>query len=127
MELLASLAEGFSIAITPLNILLCVAGVTSGTLIGMLPGIGPAAALALLLPFAFGMEPASVLIIMAGIYYGAMYGGSTSSILVKIPGEAASLVTCLDGYQMARKGRAGAALGIAAIGSFVAGRFPWWG
>ena len=123
MELLASLAEGFSIAITPLNILLCVAGVTSGTLIGMLPGIGPAAALALLLPFAFGMEPASVLIIMAGIYYGAMYGGSTSSILVKIPGEAASLVTCLDGYQMARKGRAGAALGIAAIGSFVAGTF----
>ena len=123
MELLASLAEGFSIAVTPLNILLCVAGVTSGTLIGMLPGIGPAAALALLLPFAFGMEPAGVLIVMAGIYYGAMYGGSTSSILVKIPGEAASLVTCLDGYQMARKGRAGAALGIAAIGSFVAGTF----
>ena len=123
MDILSALSNGFSTALTPLNLLLCAAGVTSGTLIGMLPGIGPAAAMALLLPFAFGMEPASVLIMMAGIYYGAMYGGSTSSILVNIPGEAASVVTCLDGYQMARKGRAGAALGIAAIGSFIAGTF----
>ncbi len=123
MDILSSLGNGFATALTPINLLLCAAGVTSGTLIGMLPGIGPAAAMALLLPFSFGMEPASVLIMMAGIYYGAMYGGSTSSILVNIPGEAASVVTCLDGYQMARKGRAGAALGISAIGSFIAGTF----
>ncbi|MGH6959806.1 MAG: tripartite tricarboxylate transporter permease, partial [Dongiaceae bacterium] len=94
-----------------------------GTLIGVLPGIGPTATMSLLLPITFAMSPTASIIMMAGIYYGAMYGGSTTSILVNIPGEAASVVTCLDGYQMAREGRAGAALGIAAFGSFIAGTF----
>ena len=96
-------------------------GVLIGTLIGVLPGIGPAAAISLLLPSTFHLDPTSGIIMLAGIYYGAMYGGSTTSILVNIPGEAASVVTCLDGYQMARKGRAGPALGISAMGSFIAG------
>jgi putative tricarboxylic transport membrane protein len=121
MDILTSLIHGFSIALTPTHLLYCAIGVVTGTLIGILPGIGPGATLALLLPFTFGMPPTSTLIMMAGIYYGAMYGGSTTSILVNIPGEAASIVTCFDGYQLARQGRAGAALGMAAIASFIAG------
>ena len=101
----------------------CFVGVFVGTLIGVLPGIGPVATMSLLLPITFAMSPTASIIMMAGIYYGAMYGGSTTSILVNIPGEAASVVTCIDGYQMARQGRAGPALGIAAFGSFIAGTF----
>src|SRR5687767_4974039 len=104
-----------------MNLLACFTGVFVGTLIGVLPGIGPAATMSLLLPVTFAMSPTASIIMLAGIYYGAMYGGSTTSILANIPGEAASVVTCLDGYQMARQGRAGAALGIAAFGSFLAG------
>ncbi|MGE0724917.1 MAG: tripartite tricarboxylate transporter permease [Alphaproteobacteria bacterium] len=121
MGLLDSLVLGFSVALDPINLGYCFAGVFIGTLIGVLPGIGPVAAMSLLLPATFAIPPASAIILMAGVYYGSMYGGSTTAILVNIPGEAASVVTCLDGYQMARQGRAGAALGIAAIGSFIAG------
>src|SRR3989338_7757142 len=109
--------------VLPFNILMCLIGVMLGTLIGVLPGIGPVAAIAMLLPVTFNLSPIGALIMLAGIYYGAQYGGSTTAILVNIPGEAASVVTCLDGYQMARRGRAGPALGISAIGSFVAGTF----
>jgi putative tricarboxylic transport membrane protein len=111
----------FSVAMQPTNLFFCFVGVLIGTLIGVLPGIGPVATISLLLPSTFQITPVSALIMLAGIYYGAMYGGSTTSILVNIPGEAASVVTCLDGYQMARKGRAGPALGISAFGSFIAG------
>src|SRR5688500_17519581 len=102
----------------PMNLLACFAGVFVGTLIGVLPGIGPVATMSLLLPVTFAMSPTAAIIMMAGIYYGAMYGGSTTAILVSVPGEAASVVTCLDGYRMARQGRAGAALGMCAFGSF---------
>src|SRR5512145_887714 len=105
----------------PSNLLACFVGVFVGTLIGVLPGIGPVATMSLLLPVTYALSPTASIIMMAGVYYGAMYGGSTTSILVNIPGEAASVVTCLDGYQMARQGRAGPALGIAALGSFIAG------
>lgn len=121
MEILHSLLYGFSVGLQPANILFCFIGVLIGTLVGVLPGIGPVGAISILLPTTFHMSPVSAIIMLAGIYYGAMYGGSTTSILVNIPGEAASVVTCLDGYQMARKGRAGPALGIAAFGSFIAG------
>lgn len=121
MEAIDGIIYGFSVAITPANLLFCFLGVLMGTLVGVLPGIGPAAAISLLLPSTFRADPTSSLIMLAGVYYGAMYGGSTTSILVNIPGEAASVITCLDGYQMARKGRAGPALGISAFGSFVAG------
>ncbi len=121
MELLTNLFQGFQISLSPINLLFCFLGVLLGTLIGVLPGIGPSAAIALLLPTTFRVSPVSAIIMLAGIYYGAMYGGSTTSVLVNIPGEAASVVTCLDGYQMARRGRAGPALGIAAFGSFIAG------
>jgi putative tricarboxylic transport membrane protein len=120
-DLLANLALGFSVAATPLNLLLCLIGVLVGTLIGVLPGIGSLATIAMLLPITFGLPPVGALIMLAGIYYGAQYGGSTTSILVNIPGEATSVVTTLDGHQMAKQGRAGAALAIAAIGSFFAG------
>jgi putative tricarboxylic transport membrane protein len=123
MDLLTGMKMGFAVAVMPQNMLYCLFGVTLGTLIGILPGIGPAATLALLLPMTFGMNPASAMIMMAGIYYGAMYGGSTTSILLSIPGESSSVMTCLDGYQMAKKGRAGPALAIAAISSFIAGTF----
>lgn len=116
-----NLATGFSAAATLLNIGFALIGCLLGTLIGVLPGIGPIATLAMLLPITFGLSPLSALIMMAGIYYGAQYGGSTTSILVNMPGEASSVVTCLDGYQMARRGRAGAALCVAALGSFFAG------
>jgi putative tricarboxylic transport membrane protein len=121
MDFLTNLAQGFQIGLLPINLLYCFTGVLLGTLIGVLPGIGPSATIALLLPTTFRISPVSAIIMLAGIYYGAQYGGSTTSILVNIPGEAASVVTCLDGYQMARKGRAGPALGISAFGSFIAG------
>jgi len=121
MSLFHDLAYGFGIALQPINLLTCFIGVFMGTLIGVLPGIGPVGAMSLLLPVTFGMSPVSGIIMLAGIFYGSMYGGSTTSILVNIPGEATSVVTCLDGYQMALKGRAGPALGIAAFGSFLAG------
>ena len=121
MEMFQDLLFGLGVALQPMNLLYCFFGVLVGTLVGVLPGVGPAAALSLLLPITFYVPPASTIILLAGIAYGAMYGGSTTSILVNIPGEAASVVTCLDGYQMARKGRAGPALGMAAFGSFIAG------
>ena len=123
MELLHNVLIGFSIALQPINLLYCLIGVSVGSLIGVLPGLGPAATIAILMPATFKMEPLSGIIMLAGVYYGAMYGGSTTSILINIPGEAASVTTCLDGYQMARKGRAGAALGMSALGSFVGGTF----
>ncbi len=121
MELLNYLGIGFSVALQPVNLFYCFVGVFIGTLVGVLPGIGPVGAMSLLLPTTFKATPEAAIIMLAGIYYGAMYGGSTTSILVNIPGEAASVVTCFDGYQMARQGRAGPALGIAAFGSFIAG------
>src|SRR6201994_3202996 len=121
MDLFINLAHGFSVALSPMNLLFCLIGALVGTLIGVLPGVGPVATIAMLLPITFGLPPVGALIMLAGIYYGAQYGGSTTSILVNIPGEATSVVTCLDGHQMARQGRAGAALSIAAIGSFIAG------
>ena len=120
-SLFANLALGFGVALSIQNLLYCLLGVLLGTLIGVLPGIGPVATIAMLLPVTFTLNPTSALIMLAGIYYGAQYGGSTTAILVNIPGESSSVVTCLDGYQMARQGRAGPALGIAAIGSFFAG------
>ena len=116
-----NLALGFSVALTLQNLMYCFFGVLLGTLIGVLPGIGPLATIAMLLPITFTLPPIAALIMLAGIYYGAQYGGSTTAILVNIPGESSSVITCLDGYQMARKGRAGPALAIAAIGSFFAG------
>jgi putative tricarboxylic transport membrane protein len=121
MELIANLSLGLSTAVTPVNLLYCFLGVFLGTLIGVLPGLGPTATIAMLLPITFVLPPISALIMLAGIYYGSQYGGSTTSILVNLPGEAASVVTTLDGYQMARRGRAGVALATAAIGSFFAG------
>jgi putative tricarboxylic transport membrane protein len=121
MGIFDSLLYGLQIGLEPNNLFFCFLGVLIGTLIGVLPGIGPAAAIALLLPATYKLSPTPALIMLAGIYYGAMFGGSTTSILVNIPGEAASVVTCLDGYQMALKGKAGPALGVAAIGSFIAG------
>ena len=121
MDLLGHLALGFGVALTPINLLYALIGVLLGTLIGVLPGIGPVATIAMLLPTTYALQPVSALIMLAGIYYGAQYGGSTTSILVNLPGESSSVVTCLDGYQMARQGRAGAALAIAALGSFFAG------
>jgi len=116
-----NLALGFSVALTLQNLMYCFFGVLLGTLIGVLPGIGPLATIAMLLPITFTLPPIAALIMLAGIYYGAQYGGSTTAILVNIPGESSSVITCLDGYQMARQGRAGPALAIAAIGSFFAG------
>ena len=121
MELFNNLIYGFSIASSYQNLLYCFIGCLLGTLIGVLPGIGPMATVAMLMPITFTMSPVTALIMLAGIYYGAMYGGSTTSILVNLPGETASVVTCIDGYQMARQGRAGPALAISAIGSFFAG------
>jgi putative tricarboxylic transport membrane protein len=121
MDFLHSMFMGFQVALQLDNLLFCFIGVLIGTLVGVLPGLGPVAAISLLLPTTFHVTPVSAIIMLAGIYYGAMYGGSTTSILVNIPGEVASIVTCLDGYQMARQGRAGPALGIAAFGSFIAG------
>jgi putative tricarboxylic transport membrane protein len=121
MDMLNNFAIGFGTSLTLINLWYCFVGCLLGTLIGVLPGIGPAATIAMLLPATFTLKPEAALIMMAGIYYGAQYGGSTTAILVNLPGEASSVVTALDGYQMARQGRAGAALGIAALGSFFAG------
>src|SRR5919198_2808620 len=121
MGLLEHLATGFGVALSGINLLYCFLGALLGTLIGVLPGIGPVPTIAMLLPITYSLSPVSALIMLAGIYYGAQYGGSTTSILVNLPGESTSVVTCLDGYQMARQGRAGVALSVAAIGSFIAG------
>src|SRR5512142_129074 len=121
MDIFSHILLGAQVLFHPSNLLFCFIGVLMGTLVGVLPGLGPTAAIALLLPNTFHVSPVTAIIMLAGIYYGAMYGGSTTSILVNIPGEAASVITCLDGYQMAQKGRAGVALGIAAFGSFIAG------
>jgi len=121
MDLLSNLALGFGVAFDPYNLMFCFFGVLLGTLIGVLPGIGPVPTLAMLLPITFYLPPIPALIMLSGIYYGAQYGGSTSAILINLPGESAAVVTCLDGHQMARRGRAGAALAIAALGSFFAG------
>jgi len=120
-ETLQNLALGFSVALTPDIFFFAVVGCVIGTLVGMLPGVGPLAGISLLLPATFGLQPTTAIVLLAGIYYGAMYGGSTTSILMRIPGEAASVMTCIDGYAMTQKGRAGPALAIAAIGSFIAG------
>src|SRR5512140_652147 len=121
MELLQNLALGFGVAMTPWNLLFALIGALIGTLIGVLPGIGPIATIAMLLPLTFHLEPESALIMLAGIFYGAQYGGSTTAILVNLPGETSSVVTTIDGHQMARQGRAGAALAVAALASFFAG------
>jgi len=121
MALFHNLIFGFGVALSLQNLLYCFIGCLVGTLIGVLPGIGPMATIAMLLPLTYNITPVAAMIMLAGIYYGAMYGGSTTSILVNLPGETASVVTCIDGYQMARQGRAGSALAIAAIGSFFAG------
>lgn len=121
MEFWNAMQLGLATALQPVNLLYCFIGVFIGTMIGVLPGIGPSGAIAILMPVTFNIPSVTAIILLAGIYYGAMYGGSTTSILLNIPGEAASVVTCIDGYQMAKKGRAGAALGMAAIGSFIAG------
>jgi TctA family transporter len=121
MDLLANLALGFDVALTPVNIFYCFVGVLLGTLVGVLPGIGPTGTVAILLPITFTFEPVTALIMLAGIYYGAQYGGSTSAILINLPGESSSAITAIDGHQMARQGRAGPALATAAIGSFFAG------
>ncbi len=121
MDIINNLMLGFSVAVSPINLLYALIGVMLGTLIGVLPGVGPVATIAMLLPITFNLNPIAALIMLAGIYYGAQYGGSTTAILVNLPGESSSVVTCLDGYQMARQGRAGPALATAAIGSFFAG------
>jgi putative tricarboxylic transport membrane protein len=121
MDTLQSLLQGFSVALRPDNLFYCVIGCLWGTVVGVLPGLGPLAGLTLLLPLTYQLDPASAVIMLAGIFYGAMYGGSTTSILVRIPGEAASIITCIDGHEMAKQGRAGPALMIAAIGSFIGG------
>ncbi len=123
MDFMGNMIAGFSVALEPTNLMFCFLGCFVGTLIGVLPGIGPVGTMAILLPVTYGINPTTAIIMLAGIYYGAQYGGSTTSILVNIPGEAASVITTLDGYQMARQGRAGPALGIAAFGSFIAGTF----
>ena len=121
METMHQLMMGFSVAATPVNLLYCLLGTIAGTIIGALPGIGPSAGISILLPLTFGVNPTSAMIMMAGIYCGAMYGGTITSVLINVPGESSSVMTTLDGYQMALQGRAGAALGIAAFGSFIAG------
>jgi putative tricarboxylic transport membrane protein len=121
MDLFGGLISGLQVCLQPTNILFCFIGVLIGTLIGVLPGIGPTGAISILVPLTFGISSTTAIIMLAGIYYGAMYGGSTTSILVNIPGEPTTVITCLDGYQMAKRGRAGPALGISAFGSFIGG------
>ncbi len=123
MDIVQGLAQGFATALTPINIFYVLLGCIAGTLIGALPGIGPPAGVAILIPLSFGMDPTTAMILMAGLYYGAMYGGTITSVLVNVPGESSSVMTTLDGYQMALKGRAGPALGMAAFASFIAGTF----
>ena len=121
MDALSGLAQGFAVALTPINLFWCLLGTTLGTAIGVLPGLGPAVTIALLLPITFKVDATAAFIMFAGIYYGAMYGGSTTSILVNTPGESATIVTAMEGHKMARRGRGAQALATAAIGSFVAG------
>ena len=121
MELISHLSTGFGVAFTPVNLLYAFAGCLMGTLVGVLPGIGPPATIVMLLPATYALQPVSALIMLAGIFYGAQYGGSTTAILVNLPGESGSVVTVADGYQMARQGRAGPALAAAGLGSFFAG------
>ena len=123
MDFVSNVYLAFQVALEPMNLFLCFLGCLMGTFVGVLPGLGPAASISLLLPITFKLPPESAIIMLGGLYYGTMYGGSTTSILLNVPGEAASVVTCLDGYRMAQKGRAGPALGIAAFGSFIAGTF----
>jgi putative tricarboxylic transport membrane protein len=123
MDIVSGLLHGFQVALTLNNLVMCVIGVVLGTVIGVLPGLGPPATIAMLLPLTMKLDPTGAMIMLAGIYYGAKYGGSTTSILLNVPGESSSVVTCIDGYAMARKGRAGPALGMAAIASFIAGTF----
>jgi putative tricarboxylic transport membrane protein len=123
METVNGLLDGFAVVFTPGNMLYVVLGVLIGTVIGILPGLGPTATIALLLPFTYDIEPASAIILLAGVYYGSMYGGTITSVLLQIPGEAASAITAIDGYQMTKQGRAGPALGISALGSFIGGTF----
>jgi putative tricarboxylic transport membrane protein len=123
LEVLDKLLFGFTVALSPVNFLYCLIGVFIGTIVGVLPGLGVMNAVAILIPMTFGMNPTTAMIMLAGIYYGAMYGGSTTAILIKTPGEAPAIMTTLDGYQMALQGRAGPALGISAFGSFIAGTF----
>src|SRR5438067_2498735 len=123
MEIFSGLLQGFQVALSANNLFMCVVGVVLGTVIGVLPGLGPPATIAMLLPLTFKLDPTGSMIMLAGIYYGAKYGGSTTSILLNVPGESSSVVTCIDGYKMAMKGRAGPALGMAAIASFIAGTF----
>ena len=127
IESIQHLFAGFGIATTAANLFYCLLGAIAGTLVGILPGLGPIAGIALLIPVTFGLSPTSAIIMLAGIYYGAMYGGSTTSILLNVPGETASVITCIDGYQMAQKGRAGPALAICAIGSYTAGTLAIFG
>ena len=125
MELLHNLYIGFGVAITPENLFYALLGCLLGTLVGVLPGLGPVPTIAMLLPITYVLPPIAGLIMLAGIYYGAQYGGSTTAILVNLPGETSAVVTCLDGHAMAKNGRAGAALSIAALASFFAGSVPW--
>lgn len=127
MDIFAPFLNGFTVSLSPANLWYCFIGCLVGTAIGVLPGLGPTATIALLFPLTFSLDPVAAIIMLSGIYYGAMYGGSTTSILVNIPGEAASVITCLDGYQLARKGRAGAALGMSAFSSFIAGTLSVFG
>src|SRR5688572_31045497 len=121
MEGLQYLASGFAAALTPANLTFALVGCVLGTLIGVLPGLGPAAGTAILIPLTFTLDATGAIIMLAAIYYGAMYGGTITSVLINVPGEAASVITCIDGHEMAKQGRAGTALGIAAIGSFAGG------
>ncbi|MEW6549488.1 MAG: tripartite tricarboxylate transporter permease, partial [Spirochaetota bacterium] len=121
MDSLSLLMQGFATALTWNNLLFCLIGVGVGMFIGVLPGLGPVAGTAILIPLTFGLEPTPAIIMLAGIFYAAMYGGTITSVLINTPGESASVITCIDGYQMARQGRAGAALGVAAIGSVIGG------
>jgi putative tricarboxylic transport membrane protein len=123
MDFLTPLLTGFGDVLTPMRILYCTIGVSWGMVVGILPGLGPSAGTALLIPLTYGMDPSSAIIMLGGIFYGAMYGGTITSVLINVPGEAATVVTCIDGYQMAKQGRAGVALGIAAMGSFIGGNF----
>ena len=121
MDTLQHLGSGFAAALSPAYLAYAFAGCTLGTLIGVLPGLGPAAGTAILIPLTFKLDPTGAIIMLSAIYYGAMYGGTITSVLINVPGEAASVITCIDGHQMAKQGRGGTALGIAAIGSFVGG------
>src|SRR5919197_6677126 len=121
MDFLNPVVDGFGVVLQPTNLLYCLIGVVIGMLIGVLPGLGPAATIAILLPLTFNVEPVTAIIMLAGIFYGAQYGGTITSVLLRLPGEASSVVTVFDGHALARQGKAGTALGVAAIGSFVGG------